>query len=126
MGGGEIGSGNAGDLVALVIDAFHHQPRPVFSWPISRTGLADRASVDDADRVGRFHRLALMTVVRRPGANCPERHGDAENLSRTAFRLVSMAMTAVVPDSSRPYLPVKQTCLAFASGPFSQNLLQGT
>src|SRR5262249_32907853 len=30
-----------------------------------------------------------------------------------------------MPDSTRPSLPVKQTCLALASWPFRQNLVQG-
>ena len=38
---------------------------------------------------------------------------------------ISTAATTGWPDSTRPSLPVKQTCLAFASCPFRQNLVQG-
>src|SRR5437879_3121322 len=38
---------------------------------------------------------------------------------------ISTAATTGMPDSTRPSLPVKQTCLALASWPFRQNLVQG-
>src|SRR6516162_9861980 len=38
---------------------------------------------------------------------------------------INTAATTGIPDSTRPSLPVKQTCLAFASWPFRQNLVQG-
>src|SRR5205807_9007784 len=38
---------------------------------------------------------------------------------------ISTAATTGMPDSTRPSLPVKQTCLALASWPLRQNLVQG-
>src|ERR1700745_2042792 len=38
---------------------------------------------------------------------------------------ISTAATTGMPDSTRPSLPVKQTCLALASCPFRQNLVHG-
>src|SRR5215213_10167662 len=38
---------------------------------------------------------------------------------------INPAATTGMPDSTRPSLPVKQTCLAFASCPFRQNLVHG-
>src|SRR3982074_1336523 len=38
---------------------------------------------------------------------------------------INTAATTGMPDSTRPSLPVKQTCLALASWPFRQNLVQG-
>src|SRR5215208_7806106 len=38
---------------------------------------------------------------------------------------INTAATTGMPDSTRPSLPVKQTCLAFASCPFRQNLVHG-
>src|SRR5262250_3478269 len=38
---------------------------------------------------------------------------------------IRTAETTGMPDSTRPSLPVKQTCLALASWPLRQNLVQG-
>src|SRR6516164_8135298 len=38
---------------------------------------------------------------------------------------INTAATTGIPDSTRPSLPVKQTCLALASWPLRQNLVQG-
>src|SRR5215204_5993549 len=38
---------------------------------------------------------------------------------------IKTAATTGMPDSTRPSLPVKQTCLALASWPLRQNLVQG-
>src|SRR6267142_729149 len=38
---------------------------------------------------------------------------------------ISTAATTGIPDSTRPSLPVKQTCLAPCSCPFRQNFVQG-
>src|SRR2546423_14244830 len=52
------------------------------------------------------------------------------NVTRSTFfgsfsGSINTAATTGMPDSTRPSFPVKQTCLALASWPFRQNLVQG-
>src|SRR5436305_7318730 len=68
----------------------------------------------------------LSTITRVPGwIDMP-----SSNVTRSTFfgsfsGSISTAATTGMPDSTRPSLPVKQTCLALASWPLRQNLVQG-
>src|SRR5437588_13047464 len=68
----------------------------------------------------------LSTITRVPGwIDMP-----SGNVTRSTFfgsfsGSINTAATTGMPDSTRPSLPVKQTCLALASWPFRQNLVQG-
>src|SRR5262249_5904820 len=68
----------------------------------------------------------LSTITRVPGwIDMP-----SGNVTRSTFfgsfsGSISTAATTGIPDSTRPSFPVKQTCLALASCPFRQNLVQG-
>jgi hypothetical protein len=54
-----------------------------------------------------------------------ERQRDAKEFLVGAFRLDHDSGDDRQAGFKRPSLPVKQTCLAFASCPFRQNLVQG-
>src|SRR6476660_288800 len=68
----------------------------------------------------------LSTITRVPGwIDMP-----SGNVTRSTFfgsfsGSISTAATTGMPDSTRPSFPVKHTCLALASWPFRQNLVQG-
>src|SRR3989442_15132457 len=68
----------------------------------------------------------LSTITRVPGwIDIPRGKVTRSTFFGSFSGSISTAATTGIPDSTRPSLPVKQTCLAFASWPFRQNLVQG-
>src|SRR5262245_48244647 len=68
----------------------------------------------------------LSTITRVPGASdMPSGSVTRSTFFGSPSGSISTAATTGWPDSTRPSLPVKQTCLAPVSCPFRQNLVQG-
>src|ERR671922_60129 len=68
----------------------------------------------------------LSTITRVPGwIDMPSGSVMRSTFLGSPSGSISTAATTGIPDSTRPSLPVKQTCLALASWPFRQNLVQG-
>ncbi len=68
----------------------------------------------------------LSTITRVPGwIDMPRGKVTRSTFFGSFSGSISTAATTGMPDSTRPSLPVKQTCLALASWPFRQNLVHG-
>src|SRR2546430_15321319 len=68
----------------------------------------------------------LSTITRVPGwIDIPRGKVTRSTFFGSFSGSISTAATTGIPDSTRPSFPVKQTCLALASWPFRQNLVQG-
>src|SRR6266436_5046733 len=68
----------------------------------------------------------LSTITRVPGwIDMPSGKVTRSTFFGSFSGSIRTAATTGMPDSTRPSLPVKQTCLAFASWPFRQNFVQG-
>src|SRR5215208_5619992 len=66
------------------------------------------------------------TMTRVPGCNDMPSGKVTRRIFFGSFSgSINTAATTGMPDSTRPSLPVKQTCLALASWPLRQNLVQG-
>src|SRR5437764_10215096 len=68
----------------------------------------------------------LSTITRVPGwIDIPSGKVTRNTFFGSPSGSISTAATTGIPDSTRPSLPVKQTCLALASWPLRQNLVHG-
>ena len=68
----------------------------------------------------------LSTITRVPGwIDMPSGKVTRSTFFGSFSGSISTAATTGMPDSTRPSLPVKQTCLALASWPFRQNFVHG-